>query len=224
MSEYYIIEREWTETLQGAELLLYAYIATTCKNCDGVCQCSKANISHWTGVGERWLGRALESLQKRGLITIEEQAGKYNKYIAHPYTKSVPLHQKCTPTLKVGETPTPKVYPHIIIKEKLKREIITRAYIDEDFRVCFERWLDYKKARRETYKTPMSEQSCYNRLKKLAGGDAQTAAEIVEQSIANNWAGLFELKTTKANGNNRRQADYSDAVNRAIIAGLCSQQ
>jgi hypothetical protein len=34
-------------------------------------------------------------------------------------------------------------------------------------------------------------------LVKLAGGNVATAKLIVEQSIANNWAGLFELKESK---------------------------
>lgn len=128
--EYIIIEREWTETLQGAELLLYAYIKMTCDNCRGVCECSKANLSRWTGVGERWLNKPLESLERKGLITTEKRAGKYTIYKANPYTKSVPPQLKCTPTLKVRETPAVKVYPPSIINNRLKNKekSKTRAY------------------------------------------------------------------------------------------------
>ena len=120
-AEYYIIQREWTETLQGAELLLFAYITNTCKNC-GICECSKAHLSYMTGVGERWLNKALQSLVNKGLLTIEQQAGKGSKYTANPYTKSVPLHLKCTPTLKVSETPAVEVYPHNIINNIIKKK------------------------------------------------------------------------------------------------------
>lgn len=55
-------------------------------------------------------------------------------------------------------------------------------------------WFDYKKERRESYKSEKSKTTFINKLRKLSGDNAETARLIVDESIANNWAGIFELK------------------------------
>lgn len=75
-----------------------------------------------------------------------------------------------------------------------EKEIKEREYIKKDFLPIFERWLKYKKDKRQSYKNEDSIKAAYNKLYKLAGGDFELADKIVEQSLANNWDGLFELK------------------------------
>ena len=55
-------------------------------------------------------------------------------------------------------------------------------------------WCQYKKERKERYKTQSSFMAMVNRLIKLSSNNVDKAKEIIEQSIANNYAGLFELK------------------------------
>jgi len=74
------------------------------------------------------------------------------------------------------------------------------SFVDPAFEVVFSTWLEYKHQRRESYKSDLSLKSCYNKLVKLAGGDPAVAMLIVEQSMANNWAGLFALKNENNNG------------------------
>ena len=74
------------------------------------------------------------------------------------------------------------------------KEIKEREYIEKDFLPIFERWLKYKKDKRQSYKNEDSIKAAYSKLYKLAGGDFELADKIVEQSLANNWDGLFELK------------------------------
>jgi hypothetical protein len=57
-------------------------------------------------------------------------------------------------------------------------------------------WFDYKQSRREMYKTMQSASVCYKSLYDLSNGSPTMAERIINQSIANNWAGLFEIKTT----------------------------
>jgi len=63
-------------------------------------------------------------------------------------------------------------------------------------------WLDYKRGRGQTYKTQKSFELLAEQLVQLSRGDPQTANMIVKQSMANNWAGLFELKTTNNGASN----------------------
>lgn len=54
-------------------------------------------------------------------------------------------------------------------------------------------WLAYKKERHQTYK-PRGLASFRKRLDELSGGNVNMARAIVEQSMANNYAGVFPLK------------------------------
>lgn len=61
------------------------------------------------------------------------------------------------------------------------------------------KWLDFKKAKKQSYKDNSSIQAMFNNLVELSGDDPAIAEKIVNQSMANNWAGLFELKN-RTNG------------------------
>jgi hypothetical protein len=78
-------------------------------------------------------------------------------------------------------------------------------YENEYVFTVFKEWLNYKKERGEKYKTNSSAQTAFNNLVKYSDNDPVKAKLIIDQSIGNNWAGIFELKNqnriaqTKAN-------------------------
>lgn len=74
-------------------------------------------------------------------------------------------------------------------------------------------WLDYKKSRKETYKNSTSLQKLWNQLIKYSNNDPVLAQAVVDQSIANNYAGLFELK-----GNRITQKTTQNTQNAQKIA------
>lgn len=76
-----------------------------------------------------------------------------------------------------------------------KKKNFDLSFVSSEYMEAFQEWLDYKKARKETYQTQMGVKKCYSHLLKLCKGNPAVAKQIVDQSIANNWAGLFELKT-----------------------------
>lgn len=67
----------------------------------------------------------------------------------------------------------------------------------EYMRQQMQKWIDYKKSRGEKYKTEQSLMVCAKKLHELSGGNALDADAIIEQSIANNYAGLFPLKNAQ---------------------------
>lgn len=67
--------------------------------------------------------------------------------------------------------------------------------VSEDFREVVSEWLSYKRERKESYKSHRSLQAFYSKLKTLSHGNPTIAREIINQSMANNWAGIFQLKT-----------------------------
>lgn len=78
-------------------------------------------------------------------------------------------------------------------------------FVSPMFEKPFMAWLDYKRERKESYKSRKSLKVCYTHLVNMSHGSPDTAMAIVEQSMANNWAGLFELKNeNNGHGNNNR--------------------
>ena len=76
-----------------------------------------------------------------------------------------------------------------------KKKSFDLSFVSSEYMEAFQEWLDYKKARKETYKTQMGVKKCYSLLLNLSRNNPAVAKQIIDQSIANNWAGLFELKT-----------------------------
>ena len=73
-------------------------------------------------------------------------------------------------------------------------------------RELLERWLNYKQTEfGKSYKTEGSFKAFINRLNDLSGGNFETAKAIIEQSIANCYQGIFELKKQYQNGNTNNQ-------------------
>jgi hypothetical protein len=60
-----------------------------------------------------------------------------------------------------------------------------------------QRWLDYKKSLKDTYKSQQSLDLFFKNLIKYSAGNAQVAEEIIETSMANQWKGIFEPKNKK---------------------------
>lgn len=72
-------------------------------------------------------------------------------------------------------------------------EILLIPYGDA-FRIAWDEWIAYRKERRLAKYTPISYKKALNNIIKISNNDEQTACLIIEQSISNNWQGLFPLK------------------------------
>lgn len=59
-------------------------------------------------------------------------------------------------------------------------------------------WLEYKRIRRESYRSESGARKCLSLLRNLSGEDPTVAVAIIDRSIANNWAGLFPLPPTRS--------------------------
>lgn len=88
------------------------------------------------------------------------------------------------------------------------------SFIAASFRPAIDIWLEYKKERKQSYKQKGLE-ALYHKLVNLSNGDPHTAMLIVEQSMANNYQGLFELKGGN-NGNPTSRPTDSQLLGAAI--------
>lgn len=85
-------------------------------------------------------------------------------------------------------------YNETTTKKVAKKGTYDYSFVEPNLQKPFEEWLKYKQAKKQMYKRQCDVELCYKRLKEYSGNDTIKAMQIVEQSMTNNWSGLFELK------------------------------
>lgn len=71
-------------------------------------------------------------------------------------------------------------------------------FVADDFKEAFFEWLGHMKGIRRKYRTQDSINKAYKRLLELSNNNASKAKKVVSQAIANNWAGLHEVRESKS--------------------------
>lgn len=94
----------------------------------------------------------------------------------------------------VQQTDTNKNGKKESLLHKLSKEKIFENLSVEWWELLKE-WSDYKTAKKQAYKNERSWRAFINKLLKLSGKDLLKAQDIIEESMANNWSGIFETKT-----------------------------
>ena len=79
-------------------------------------------------------------------------------------------------------------------------------------------WIAYKKERGQTYK-PIGLKSFVTRLYNLSDGRGDVALQIVEQSISNNYSGVFPLKDIQVKNNSEVGVVLQDPKNKDYSKG-----
>lgn len=177
--------------------LLYLWNATGRKDWF---ECKTSMIEHYADINPMTLTRCRKSLKSKGLIDFKQGVSK-SKY---PYYSIINVKDDVKVNVKDNVKVDVKddVNLHRVKRER-EKEIISKditkkerdfAYMLPGFIPIMKEWLDYKQKRKENYKTDASIRKCYQNLIKLSNNNSSIAQLIIDQSIANNWAGLFELK------------------------------
>lgn len=117
-------------------------------------------------------------------------------------------------------------------KSELKSESITptvttkissdtlafEPYVDPRFYEPWRLWLEYRREIKNMYKTPKSERIGYEQFIKKSNNDPTQALEIVRNSIANGYKGLFpekgngRISTTQPSVFTQREEERSDVA------------
>jgi hypothetical protein len=86
-----------------------------------------------------------------------------------------------------------------------------------------ETWLAYKKEKAQSYK-PTGFKTFYKKLCELSGNNPQVAMAIIEQSMQNNYAGIFPLRNNNNNNGYGRET-ITDKIRRTVEeANMFSEQ
>ena len=95
-----------------------------------------------------------------------------------------------------------------------KKEVVY-PFTETEFLEMWQTWLKERRARRIKDYGINGEQAALHNLKKMANNDYRTAIAIIQQSIAQGWQGLFELK----GGSARKRPDLDREQALAWAAG-----
>ena len=216
----------------ATEQALFYELVAICNGEDwrDVFDCSNIELCFALNVNERTLVKARESLINAGLIYYK--SGKSRRVVSsYSFVKEFKTTVMTTVNNTVDNTPdkptdkrgdkttnsTTNSTDYNKLKQKPNENILSKVshgdfdFISDEFLEAFSLWLEYKKDRRENYKSEKSLKACYNKLVKLSKGNPAVASQIVDESIANNWAGFFELKNNKNEYGNKKQTDSTDS-------------
>lgn len=75
-----------------------------------------------------------------------------------------------------------------------------RYFEDKDMNNAILKWLAFKREKKQSYK-PKGLEMLKKKLSTLSNGNGKIAMQIVEQSMMNNYSGLFPLRDTNNNSN-----------------------
>jgi hypothetical protein len=112
---------------------------------------------------------------------------------------------------------------YLRLVNKPRKSGLDMSIVATEMREAVDTWLAYKKERHESYK-PTGFKTFYKRLCELSGNNPQVAMAIIEQSMQNNYAGLFPLRNNNNNVNYGRET-ITDKIRRTVEeANVFSQQ
>ncbi|MCL4483777.1 MAG: hypothetical protein M1445_14400, partial [Bacteroidetes bacterium] len=125
---------------------------------------------------------------------IEFQYGALNELNrAHNSVLTLLRKYNLNPKKKVLTSPLQGAMDKDKDKDKDK-EMVKGLEIDSKYSDILLTWLRYKRERKESYKAQRSVFALYKNLVKYSGNRPEIAIEIIEKSMASNYAGIIEPK------------------------------
>lgn len=96
---------------------------------------------------------------------------------------------------------------------KSKKSQLDMSIVAPNMLEPVETWLAYKKEKSQSYK-PTGFKTFYKKLCELSGNNRDIAMAIIEQSMQNNYAGIFPLRNN--NNNNYGRETITDKIRRTV--------
>lgn len=86
------------------------------------------------------------------------------------------------------------------------------SFVSDSYKTILEQWIKYKKSRNQMYKTQQTLEACYRNIIRLSGDNPLKAQLIIDQSIGNNYDGLFPLKEIKEVGKSQFEPQIDTSI------------
>ncbi len=188
------------EELKGNTKLTLLYLIRYNNKEKGYAYPSQSTLLKKIGLSKVTLLKCLNELEEKGYITRVKEKGGNNKYFINTSTKNSTTKTKTSAknstatstknsTLQLRDTNNNK-------KEKTNIDEIILTYTNNE--LLIETIKDFIKMRK-SIKKPLTERGLKGILKNLDGlsNNDLEKIEILENSIINSWAGVFEIKNHK---------------------------
>ena len=163
----------------------------------------------------------LELLQSDNMIKTDVSEKKTKIFIVN-YTNYQDLETIEKPKKNQEKTiEKPKKNQEKTTKEEIKkrrskeyinllRKLMESGFeIEKDFIPLIEKWLHYKGCKSQSYKSEESLKAFISNLLGLSGSSSEIAQQIIDQSMCNNWSGIFALKQNGGGVTSDRKFDIT---------------
>lgn len=185
-------------------------------NDDGICWPSYEHIAEMCEMSRRTVIRHIADLEEMGLVSVRSRKGAKgndsNVYQLHlsGVNLSLPSDKQRTEVVTQDHPPGDRMTPEPItepIKEPVIKNngdshalegslILDGSYPQSLNLTAWAAWLDYRrKVLKKPYKSERGERVAIFKLIKISRGDLVAQQKIVDQSIDEEWQGLFALKS-----------------------------
>lgn len=177
---------------------------------DGWFFCTNQYLQETLNIGRTTADTALANLEKQQLIETQRKGLPAKKYyrISFDNVKSIMERNKqvCRNSTNLIDENQQVINNKDInlnssIERKNKKKDFDLSFVGEAYREAFSEWLQYKQSIGKPYRTQQSVELCYRNALSLSADNPQQFRRVIEQSIANGWAGLFQLKNNNTYGN-----------------------
>ena len=157
---------------------------------------SNDTIQEEYGISRNTIGRSLRKLAERGFVEVT-----FNGRVRCVTTRAGSIPKMGRQSTQNGEAASPNdTYTNTRERTKdntSKREGLVMPFDSEEFAEAWAVWIAERRERRTKKYTQRGEQAALHKLQNDSQGDEATAIQIIHQSIANGWQGLFPLKNRK---------------------------
>ena len=83
-------------------------------------------------------------------------------------------------------------------KNNNKNIVLDFSFVSDILKKDFMAFIEFRKQNKHPFTSQDQVERFYNKLRKLSGGKADVAIEILNNSIINGWQGIFELKNNNS--------------------------
>lgn len=218
--------------LQGAYKLLWLYI---CDDCDhaGIWQVDLEVAS--IRIGEPlYLAKAIESFEDKIVIFDNGHKWFIPSFLEFQYPSGLNPDNRAHSSIifllekynlrKIQNKPLKsplqgcKDMDMVMVKDmdkdkEVKIEKIKMVFTGSEIEEAWDSWKEFKQVQYKfKYKTLKSEQAAFDELVSLSANNVHTAIQIINQSMAKGWKGLFPLKSEPTNGSIRKKSAYEQEL------------
>ncbi len=138
--------------------------------------------------------KCLNDLAEFGFIRIVQKAINQHQAVVVAWGKNTKADTEALPEAltKAQHEALPHIVElnNLVTKEHKKDKFDLSGYGQMAYLV--QRWIDYKKSIKDSYKSQQSLDMFFKNLVKYSSNNSQVAEEIIERSMANQWKGIFQ--------------------------------